>query len=255
MSDMTKKLIIGNWKMNVDTADKAADLAAQCRSLSGKLAHTEIVVCPPFPFIPAAAASKMGAGYHLGAQSASAFEGGSHTGEVGAKMLADLGVEYVIAGHSEERSAGDTDELIAGRIARVIEAGMTAVVCVGEKARDEAGTHLEFIKNQMGATLAGISADRSKRIILAYEPVWAIGANEAMAADQVYEMSLFVKKVFADLFGADVGRKLRVLYGGSVNAANARDIMAVGKVDGLLVGRESVSAAGFAELLKAVDAI
>jgi triosephosphate isomerase len=132
---------------------------------------------------------------------------------------------------------------------------MTAIVCVGEKARDEGGAHFEYVKNQIKDSLAGISEDRVKRIVLAYEPVWAVGAKESMPPEQIYEMSLFVKKSFADIFGSEAGLKVKVLYGGAVNFRNAGEIIKTGRVDGLLVGRESVNLPGFVELLKAVDGV
>jgi triosephosphate isomerase len=250
-----KRLVIGNWKMNPDTFDAAKSIAKKTRSFSRRLSQTEVVVCPPFPFIAAAKVRMQPSAFHIGAQSASVDEGGAHTGDVSAAMLASLGVEYVIAGHSEERAAGDTDETVSRRIRRILEAGLTAVVCVGEKSREESGSHLGFLKSQIQATFAGVPADKARRIVLAYEPVWAIGAKEPMNPDQIYEMSIFVKKVFADAFGSDAGHKVRVLYGGSVNFRNAADIMKTGKVDGLLVGRESVNMPGFLELLRSVDSI
>lgn len=249
----SKKLIIGNWKMNVGTLKDAKAIAKKSLALSKKMKHTEIVVCPSFPHIAVAAAKAKA--YHLGAQSASVFENGSHTGDVGARQLADLGVEYVLAGHSEQRQAGDTDETVSKRIQRILEAGLTAVVCCGDKARAEDGSHLESLKNQLKASLANIPAEKAGRLMIAYEPVWAIGAKEAMQADQVYEMSLFVKKVFAEVFGPDAGHKVKVLYGGAVKADNAAEIMSVGKVDGLLVGRESVNIQGLTDLCKVVDSV
>jgi triosephosphate isomerase len=248
-----KKLIIGNWKMNVETWKDALTLGKKSVALAKKLKHTEVVVCPSFPHIIAAQAKAKT--YHLGAQSASVFENGSHTGDVSAKQLAAIGVEYVIAGHSEQRQSGDTDETVSKRIQQILAAGLTAVVCVGELSRGENGEHLEQLRTQIKASFAGVSADKVSQIVIAYEPVWAIGAKAAMEPDQVYEMSLFVKKVFAEIFGPDAGRKVKVLYGGSVKADNAAAIMAVGKVDGLLVGRESVNIQGFTDLLQVIDAV
>ncbi len=253
---MSAKLIIGNWKMNVATVEDAKRIAKRTRTVAVRLMHTTVVACPPFPFISAAASRRSSANFHLGAQSASIHESGSYTGEASAAMLKSLGVEYVIAGHSEERARGDSDETVSKRIARIIEAGMTAIVCVGEKARGENGEHFEYLKDQIKGTFAGVSAEQAtRRVIIAYEPVWAIGAKEAMAPSDVCEMSIFVKKTFADLFGSEAGLKVRVLYGGAVNFRNARDIITAGRVDGLLVGRESVNMPGFVELLKAVDEI
>ncbi len=251
----TKHLVIGNWKMNPASAEDAKRIGKKTRSVASNLTRTEVVACPPFAFIPLAASRTSVKNFSLGAQSASIHEAGAHTGEVAAAMLKSLGVEYVIAGHSEERAAGDTDETVSKRINRILEYGMTAIVCVGEKVRDDAGSHFNFLREQIKNTFTGVPVEKAKNIVLAYEPVWAIGAKEAMVPEQVHEMSIFVKKSFADVFGPDAAMKVKVLYGGSVNSKNAADIINIGQVDGLLVGRESVNMPGFTELLKAVDKI
>ncbi|MEK7641827.1 MAG: triose-phosphate isomerase [Patescibacteria group bacterium] len=250
-----KKLVIGNWKMNPATFDEAKVIAQKSRRLAAGLSHTEVVACPPFVFLGAVISERDPDTLKVGAQSVSYEEGGPHTGEVGAIMLKDMGVKYVIAGHSEERARGDTDESVSKRVKAIVEAGMEAVLCVGEKERDENGAYLDGLKEQIKNSLANVPANKAKNIILAYEPVWAIGAKEAMAPEQVYEMALFVRKVFSDVFNADQALKATVLYGGSVNFRNAADIIKTGQVDGLLVGRESVNMPGFTELLKAVDEI
>ncbi len=251
----SKYLIVGNWKMNPASAEDAKRIAKKTKLLAGKLSHTDVVACPPFPFVHFCASKALVASFHMGAQSVSVDEGGAHTGEVAAGMLASMGVKYAIVGHSEERAAGDTDEMVSRRAARALDAGLTVIACVGEKVREESGSHFAYIKEQLKNSLANISEDKRGRIVIAYEPVWAIGAKEAMQPEQVYEMSLFVKQSFADVFGPEAGLKVKVLYGGAVNSRNAADIMTIGKVDGLLVGRESVNMPGFSELLKAVDAI
>ncbi len=250
-----KRLIVGNWKMNPGTLDEAKRLARKIRRASDALSRTIAVICPPFVFIPSSISKRGRTKLHVGSQTVSDKESGAHTGEVSAAMLKDVGVEYAIIGHSEERAAGDTDARISERLQRALDAGLTPIVCVGEKTRDEGGAHFDFLREQVKATFDGVPKRYGKDIILAYEPVWAIGAKEPMAPEQIYEMALFVKKAFADIFGPELGVKTIVLYGGSVNFRNAGDIMRVGKVDGLLVGRESVNAAGFVELLKAVDAV
>jgi triosephosphate isomerase len=249
----SRKLVVGNWKMNPASLEDAQRIARRTRTVAARLLGTNVVACPPFPFILATPSRKPTANFHIGAQSVSVDDGGAHTGQVSAAMLRSIGVEYAIAGHSEERAAGDTDETVSRKIARILEAGMTAIVCVGENARGEDGAHFDFIKQQIKGTFAGIPAEKAARIILAYEPIWAIGAKDPMASADIYEMSIFVKKTFADIFGAEAGLKVKVLYGGAVNFRNAVEIIKVGQVDGLLVGRESVNTPGFVELLKAVD--
>lgn len=252
---MSKNIIIGNWKMNVGSVEDAKKIAKLSRALAAKMRTTEVVICPPFSLIAPAAPAKKAKNFHMGAQSASVHEGGSHTGDVGVNTLKSLGVSYVLAGHSEQRVAGDTNATVSQRAQRILAAGLTAVICVGEKARQEGGEHLDELRTQIRETLASIPQEQAKNIIVAYEPVWAIGAKEAMQPDQIYEMSLFVKKVFSDVFGPEAGLKVRVLYGGTANATNAAEIMRVGKVNGLLVGRESVNAGGLTDMLKAVDTV
>ena len=216
----------------------------------------ETVICPPAVFITACQPKNPVDNFNMGAQSLSIEEQGPFTGQISASMLKSLGVKYVITGHSEERAGGETDTMVSRKIKNALNAGIIPVVCVGEKNRDsENGSHYEYIKQQMKQTLAEVPAKSAKDIVLVYEPVWAIGAKEAMDPAQIHEMALFVKKIFADTFGTDLVKKIKVLYGGSVNFRNATDIIQTGQVDGLLVGRESVNVAGFTELLKVVDEI
>ena len=253
---MNKRLIVGNWKMNPITLDEAKKIANKIKRIAATLSSVETVIAPPFPFIIPCGGRNKVKHFSLGAQSASIeIDRGPYTGEVSATMLGEVGVKYVIVGHSEQRKSGETDETVSKKVKAVLEAGLSPIVCVGEVVRDEAGDYLNVLKNQIKNSLANIEAKSAGSIVLAYEPVWAIGAAEPMKNDDIYESSLFVKKVFSDMFGPEAGVKVKVLYGGSVNYRNASDIVRVGKVDGLLVGRESVNAPGFVELLKAVDAV
>jgi triosephosphate isomerase (TIM) len=250
-----KKLIVGNWKMNPATLDEAKRIARKTKRVATQLKYTEAIICPPFAFISACASRKKISGFGLGAQNVSYEEDGAHTGEVGAVMLKNIGVQYVIVGHSEERARGDSDSIVAKKIKTLLDFGLTPIVCVGETVRNEDGSHFEFIKVQIKNSFVDVPKKYADKIILAYEPVWAIGAKEPMSPENIYEMSLFVKKTFADVFGQKPAMKMTILYGGSVNCRNAVDIISIGKIDGLLVGRESVNIVGFVELLKAVDGI
>jgi triosephosphate isomerase len=253
---MSNKLIIGNWKMNPGTLDEAKKIVAKTRRTASNLTTTDTVVCPPFVFLSELVPRKPAKHFCIGAQSVFFEEGGPFTGEVSVPMLRDIGVEYVIVGHSEERKRGDTDEVVAKKVKAVIEAGLTPVVCVGESSRDdERASHFDILKEQIRNSFAGVPKRAGRDIVVAYEPVWAVGAKESMAPEQIFEMSLFVKKVFSDVFNQESAVKLTVLYGGAINYRNAADIITIGKVDGLLVGRESLNTVGFVELLKTVDAI
>lgn len=218
-----------------------------------KLGAMEVIMCPPLVFL-----SDLGKGeqpFKKGAQDVSIYDSGSHTGEVSAEMLRDSGVEYCIVGHSERRAMGETDEMVSKKIRALHDAGVTAVVCVGELERDPAGAYLDTLKNQIKNSLASVEKKNTSLLVIAYEPVWAIGATTAMSGADVHETGIFVKKTLADLFGHDYVAKVPILYGGSVTFRNADEIVREGHVDGLLVGRESVNPQGFNEILRVVDAI
>ncbi len=249
-----KILVVGNWKMNPETVDEAKIIAQKTRKTAAELSNTEVVICPPFIFISDCSPRTPTSNAYMGAQTVSLFkEEEAHTGEISVYMLRDLGVEYVIVGHSEERAQGESDEDVSKKVNAIVEVGLNAIVCVGESVRDENGQYLETIKQQINSSLSKISLKNYKNVVIAYEPIWAIGATEAMKPEQICEMAIFVRKTFADVFGQNAAMKVKVLYGGSVNAENASDIIKIGNVDGLLVGRQSVNIQGFSELLKSVD--
>jgi|ERR1035437_39918 triosephosphate isomerase len=248
-----RKIVIGNWKMNPETIEQAKTIVAKTKKAAAKLERTTVVVCPPFPFISLVAKKKE---IKTGAQNVYFEDGGAFTGEVSAIILKNSGVSHVIIGHSERRNImGESDDLIAKKAVAVARVGMTTVLCVGEKIRDEQGAYLDFLKNQIKNSLAGYPKKSLNNLIVAYEPIWAIGAKEAMTPSLVHEMTIFIKKVLSDMYGQEEVSAVAVLYGGSVNFRNAADIVKLGEVDGLLVGRESINMAGFPDLLKVVDSI
>ena len=252
---MNKRLIVGNWKMNPLTLSDAKKIARMARRAAASLLHTEVVICPPLVFIPACISKIEPDTVSVGAQNISAYEDSPHTGEISGTILHNLGARYVIVGHSEVRAVGESDETVSKKIQMALSAGLRPVVCVGELVRDEGGAYMDTLRTQIRDSFANVPKSQARNIVLAYEPVWAIGAKEAMLPEQIYEMSLFVKKAFADVFGHDPAMKVPVLYGGSVTYRNAADIISVGKVDGLLPGRESVNMSGFPDLLHAVDSV
>lgn len=251
----SKKLIVGNWKMNPATLDEAKTISKKTRSISQKLSNLEVVVCPPFVYVDSVIPKKPTKGFSIGSQDVSFEDNGAHTGEVGAGMLSNLGISHVLVGHSEKRKAGDTDSVVSKKLLKVVEHGMNAILCVGEEKRDDGGIHYDVVREQIKNSLLGIPNKYAKNIIIAYEPVWAIGAQEPMDPKEICEMAIFVRKVFSDIFNQDTAMKAKVLYGGAVNFRNAAEIINISQVDGLLVGRESVNMPGFKELLKAVDTI
>jgi triosephosphate isomerase len=256
---MKRKIIVGNWKMNPVTLAEAQNIFSKIKKTSQNLKTTEVVMCPPFvylaKFLPAKAGAKIKATVSVGTQNVFHEPQGAHTGEISAPMLKDLGVTHIIVGHSERRAAGETDEIVAKKVLAVLEAGIHPILCVGEAIHDAQGLYLETLKQQIKNSLAKVPKKLLGQIIVAYEPVWAIGAKEAMDPATIEEMTIYIKKVLSDLSDRDNAISTPILYGGSINFRNAPDIMSRGKVDGLLVGRESVNTPGFVELLKAVDVL
>lgn len=250
-----RNLVIGNWKMNPDSLAEAKRIVRDTRKITLELKHTTVVACPPFVYGPLVLSTRMvkTGPVALGAQDVHTEERGSFTGEVSAMSLREVGVSHVIVGHSERRAMGETNEVVSKKAQAVVEAGMTAIVCVGEATHDAQGAYLEPLKEQIKASLALVPKKYVKHLVMAYEPIWAIGAKDAMDPSVVQEMAIFVRKVLSDIYSQEDAVHIPVLYGGSVNFRNAGDIMTKGGVDGLLVGRESVNAPGFVELLKVVD--
>lgn len=236
------RLVAGNWKMNGLRADGLARAAAVAHHVrASAAANYEALLCPPATLLAPIADALAGSGVALGGQDCAVAESGAHTGEVSAAMLADIGCRYVIAGHSERRAGrGESDSVVRAKVEAALAAGLVPIVCVGEtEAERRAGRALDAI----GAQLAGSAPPGgASRIVVAYEPVWAIGAGRTPAPDEIAEAHAFLR---ARLPGA------RLLYGGSVNPANARGIMRVENVDGALVGGASLRAGDFLEICAA----
>jgi triosephosphate isomerase len=248
-----KKLVIGNWKMNIFTVKEAKKLVEGIKKGSLKTKNTDIVVAPPFVYI-SELKGLISKKVSLGAQNIFEETAGSYTGEVSAQHLSQYKVSYVIIGHSERRARGESDASVSKKIARALENKITPVFCIGEAVRDEHGEYLAFIKNQLALGLSGVSKMQIGDVVIAYEPIWAIGASEAMNSHQVHEMSLYIQKCIKEMYGA-MAMMPRILYGGAVNADNAREIVDRGYVDGLLVGRESLKAENFVGIVQNVDLI
>ncbi|MBY6161191.1 triose-phosphate isomerase [Mameliella alba] len=245
---MRRKLAAGNWKMN-GTRAALAELAAMAGAAEGA---AEVLICPPAPLIGAAAEAAKGIA--IGGQDCHAAPSGAHTGDVSAPMLADAGASYVILGHSERRADhGEDDALIREKARAAWDSNLTAVVCVGETLdQREAHNTLDII----GGQLAGSIPDgaTAHRLVVAYEPVWAIGTGKVPTMDQIAEVHDFIRARLERRFGAGVGRSTRLLYGGSVKPSNAAEIFAVPNVDGALVGGASLKAADFVPIIDALNA-
>jgi triosephosphate isomerase (TIM) len=245
-----RKLIAGNWKMNGLSA--SLGLAREIADGAGGLPkNVDLLVCPPATLVAAAAKALAGASVAVGGQDCHAEPSGAFTGDVSAEMLADAGARYVIVGHSERRQFhGESDADVKAKVKAAHRAGLVAVACVGEtKEQREAGSALEVVRAQTVALLD--AAVNSKNMVIAYEPVWAIGTGLTPTADDVAEVHAAIREVLVSVIGADEAQGLAVLYGGSVKPGNAKELMAVENVDGALVGGASLKAVDFLGIARA----
>lgn len=250
-----RNLIVANWKMNPSTFDEAKSIFNKVRLVGKSLKNTDVVICPPFPFLYPFSKLNYPRNLFLGAQNISSEEKGAFTGEVSGAMIKNLGGEFVIVGHSERRLIGETDEIIRNKLQIAFNTGLTAILCIGEKIRDKDGAYLEFLKNQIGECLTGLSKKNLFGFIIAYEPIWVIGKSyrEAMNPTDVHEMTLFIKKVAGEMFGKDIGGSFKILYGAAVEVENTPILFSQGNIDGLLIGHASLSPEQFSAILRVAD--
>lgn len=239
--------------MNPQSVEDAKEIASEVKKAMKSVKKTEVVLCPPSVFLSTLSKTKQ-ANLFLGAQNINSEVSGSFTGEVSFSQVLEFGVEFVIVGHSERRKSGETDEMINKKVKAVVNAKMTAVVCVGESTRDHNGDYFDFIKNQIVTALKDVSKKSIEKVVIAYEPIWAIGAKDAMTPSDLHEMSIFIKKVLKDLYGP-FSEDVRIIYGGSVDKVNAESLVRDGNVAGLLVGRESLKPKDFIQTIKLIDSI
>lgn len=240
---MTRMLIAGNWKMNGDVkmAEELAD--AIMRGSEGDAC--EYLICPPFTALNTVSQKLTNSGVSLGAQDCHTEASGAHTGDISVGMLSDIGCQYVIVGHSERRSNhGESDSLVQGKAEAVQSAGLTSIICVGESNEQrEAGAALEVVSAQVTQSLpADVDASRT---VIAYEPVWAIGTGKVPTLEQISEMHMNIQSVLSGIMGDHAAKTIRLLYGGSVNAENANEILRCEGVGGALVGGASLKADSF----------
>jgi triosephosphate isomerase len=246
---MRQKLAAGNWKMNGSQA-ALSEVTALSEAAKGA---AEVVICPPATLI--SAASALHSGVRIGGQDCHAAASGAHTGDLSAQMLADAGASCVILGHSERRSDhGETDADVREKTKAAWEAGLMVILCVGETLdQREAANTLDIIGGQLAGSVP--DAATGHNLVIAYEPVWAIGTGKVPTTDQIGEVHDFIRARLERRFGAGVGRSVRILYGGSVKPGNAADIFTVSNVDGALVGGASLKAQDFEPIIQALNAI
>ena len=251
---MRQPLVAGNWKMNGSTAS-AAELLAGIKAGMGAIHRTEVLVCPPFPYLAMASAALAGTGVAVGAQNACTEASGAYTGEVSAAMLKDVGCTYVILGHSERRQYyGDTDAIVAKKYAQALAAGLTPILCVGETLEErERGETQAVVARHLDGVMETAGVEAIARGVIAYEPVWAIGTGRTATPEQAQEVHAFLRGRIAAR-SAEVAAGVRILYGGSMKPDNAMELMSQADIDGGLIGGASLKATDFLAICAAGDA-
>lgn len=254
-NDKNKWLVVGNWKMNPISEKLAKQLFSSVKKSLNKLKNTEVVICPPFVYMQSIKSSSVK--LSIGSQDSFPTPEGSHTGEISYLMLKNLGIKYSIIGHSEKRQKGETDESVNQKVKSCLRGMITPIVCVGELTREGTVTYLLSIKEQIQKALAGLSKSSVKDIVIAYEPVWAIGENAKREPEprEIFEVVIYIKKVISDLYGTKSIPPTKILYGGSVNESNVFMFLKESGVDGFLIGRASLDAKKFNEILIKIDGI
>lgn len=250
---MRKKIVAGNWKMNL-SCHEATALFSQILEFTEEFPkNTEVVICPPFLYIKEFAkkvsSSKI---VSIGAQNCHFGNDGAFTGEISAEMLKSAGAKYCIIGHSERRLMfGETDETVNKKTIKALEVSLNAIVCVGETLtiREQNG-HFPYVEQQVKSALASIPAEKLSKIIIAYEPVWAIGTGKTATPQQAQEMHAFIRNIISVLYDSSAAETILILYGGSCNAENAKSLFECHDVDGGLIGGASLKAGSFIQVIK-----
>ncbi|MEC8313984.1 MAG: triose-phosphate isomerase [Verrucomicrobiota bacterium] len=248
---MRKNIIAGNWKMN-KTFDEASELSRLIARDYADCTSVDIVLCPSFTSIKAVSDIVSETQIQIGAQNFSHEDDGAFTGEISYTMLKDLFVKYVILGHSERREFfGETDDLINKKLIKALDKNLKPIVCVGESLDErETGITKDIIKNQIDSCLLNIPSEKFSEIIIAYEPVWAIGTGKTATAEQAQDVHSFIRQRINDQFGSDAANIVRIQYGGSMKASNAQELLSQPDIDGGLIGGASLDAQSFGEIVK-----
>jgi triosephosphate isomerase (TIM) len=249
---MRKPIVAGNWKMNKTVADAVA-LADGIKLDLADCVDVDVVLCPPFTALKSVSDTLADTQIKLGCQNMSDQDDGAYTGEISHTMLRELFVKYVILGHSERRSYySETDAIVNAKVKKALANGLRPIVCVGETLEQrEAGDTEKTVEEQVRGSLDGITAEQFDEIVVAYEPVWAIGTGKTATSEQAQEVHKFIRGIIADMVGQDAADGLRIQYGGSMKPANATELMGQPDIDGGLIGGAALEARSFVDIVKA----
>lgn len=251
---MREILIVGNWKMNPISEKVAQKTFVEITKKIKSTKAISIAICPPVLYLPLFKKNKS---VSLGSQNVFYEKEGAYTGEISVQMLKDLGVKYVLVGHSERRMLGENNEDISKKISTILKAGLLPIVCVGEKERDVEHKYLQFVEQEIKSACSLVSKNLISKMIFAYEPIWAIGKDAVRQAssEEAREMGIFIHKIISDISTPNISKSVKILYGGSVNEKNAEKFIKNGGMDGLLVGRASLNANQFSKLVESTGKI
>lgn len=247
-----KKIVAGNWKMNMTLEEGKSLIADLKNNLPNTLNNVEVIIAPPYILLDTAQSALQGSSIHIAGQDCHQESKGAYTGEISADMLKSVGARFVILGHSERRQYfGEREDLLAKKINAALTAGLKVIYCVGEDlTARESNKQNDIVAGQLEALYA-LTADQMQQIIVAYEPVWAIGTGKTATAAQAQEMHAFIRQTLAEKFGQDIADATSILYGGSCNPQNAAEIFAGADVDGGLIGGAALKAADFISIIEA----
>lgn len=252
---MRKNIVAGNWKMN-KTLQEGVELAKDIQNvLDGKKINCDVVLCTPFIHLTKVIDTIGTKNFGIGAQNCADKKSGAYTGEISAAMIASTGAKYVILGHSERRAYyGETNEILKEKVLLALENNLIPIFCIGEVLEErEAGKQNQVVESQIKESLFDLSAEDFGKIVLAYEPVWAIGTGKTATPDQAQEMHAFIRKTIENKYGNEVAQNTSILYGGSANASNAKELFSNPDVDGGLIGGASLSAEAFMPIIEAFN--
>lgn len=250
---MRKKIIVGNWKMNND-ATKSASFAKELDTNISKELNCDVAICPTYIALKDVKETLYMSNIKVGAQNVYFEDSGAYTGEISAEMLKNIGIDYCIIGHSERREYfNETDESVNKKAKKLLEKDIIPIICVGEKKEQrEKSTYLNLVKNQVVQALNGISENDVIKVIIAYEPIWAIGTGLTATSEQAEEMCKYIRQLITELYNENVGKNIRILYGGSVNVKNSQELLNQPNVDGALVGGASLKL-DFIDIINSVN--
>lgn len=249
---MRRNIVAGNWKMNLSfelADDLVNDIAEKLDSVE---LNADVVICPPFPYLELTSDLAQESNFFAGAQNVASFDNGAYTGEVSSKMLASMNVDYCIVGHSERRKYfNETNQEIATKITKLLKDDIKPIFCLGEVLEErESGKHFEVVQKQLEESLFNLTSQEILNVVIAYEPVWAIGTGKTATSLQAQEMHAFIRSLLDKKYGNEVAEEISILYGGSCNAKNAKELFANKDVDGGLIGGASLKAEDFIAIIK-----